>query len=249
MQNMETEHSPHDDSARAAPEQRGGDGERRHGGASPQAAERTGEPPAEARASAPAPPTEAAAQAGGRAADDALAQAPGRATDDAVAQAEARATEMEDRWKRAVAEFINYKRRAEQELAEALRGANAVLIVDLLPVLDDLELALASVPPEEAGSKWVEGVRLVERKFRQTLERYGVQAIDTVGRPFDPNQHEAVSGRGPIVARVYRRGYRLNGRVLRPAQVEVGETPAGAPAAGAAPTAEERQPATSTEGW
>jgi len=237
---METEHSPHDGGAHGAPERRGGDGARQHGGTSPRAAERTGEPRAEAQAPAPARATDAT---------DATAQAGGRAADDALAQAEGRAAEFEDRWKRAVAEFINYKRRAEQELAEALRGANAVLIVDLLPVLDDLELALASVPPEEADSKWVEGVRLVERKFRQTLERYGVKAIDTVGRPFDPNQHEAVSGRGPAVVRVYRRGYQLNGRVLRPAQVEVGEAPAGAPAAGAPPTTEERQPAASTEGW
>jgi len=231
MPNMETEHSPHDGGAHGAPEQRGGDGARQHGGTSPRA---------EAQAPAPARATDAT---------DATAQAGGRAADDALAQAEGRAAEFEDRWKRAVADFINYKRRAEQELAEALRGANAVLIVDLLPVLDDLELALASVPPEEADSKWVEGVRLVERKFRQTLERYGVKAIETVGRPFDPNQHEAVSGRGPAVVRVYRRGYQLNGRVLRPAQVEVGEAPAAGAPAGTSPTTEERQPATSTEGW
>jgi molecular chaperone GrpE len=144
-------------------------------------------------------------------------------TDDAVAQAGARATEMEDRWKRSAAEFINYKRRAEQERGDLLRFANRGLILDLLPVLDDLERALVSVPPEEAGSKWVEGVRLVERKFRQVLERQGVTPIDAVGQPFDPNLHEAVGGSGTVVAQEYQRGYKLHDRVLRPSMVLVGE--------------------------
>src|SRR5438067_1150491 len=107
--------------------------------------------------------------------EDPTAAAPGPAAiHDAVAQAEARAADFEDRWKRSAAEFINYKRRAEQERGELLRFANRGLILELLPVLDDLERALAHVPVDEVDSEWVKGVRLVERKFRQILEPQGV---------------------------------------------------------------------------
>ena len=140
-----------------------------------------------------------------------------------MAQAEARAADFEDRWKRSAADFVNYKRRAEQERGDLLRFANRGLILELLPVLDDLERALAHVPADEAESEWVKGVRLVERKFRQILERQGVTPIDAVGRPFDPNLHEAVGGSGTVVAQEYQRGYKLHDRVLRPSMVLVGE--------------------------
>ena len=147
---------------------------------------------------------------------------------DELASARAQAADYEDRWKRATAEFINYKRRTEQERGDLLRGANGALILELLPVLDDLERALAHVPAEQAESEWVKGTRLVERKFRTILERQGVTAIEALGQPFDPAVHEAVGGSGSIVAQEYQRGYRLHGRPLRPAMVVVGEaTPAG----------------------
>ena len=148
---------------------------------------------------------------------------------DELGRARAQAADFEDRWKRATAEFINYKRRTEQERGDLLRGANGALILELLPVLDDLERALAHVPDEQAESEWVKGTRLVERKFRTILERQGVTAIEALGQPFDPALHEAVGGSGAVVAQEYQRGYRLNGRTLRPAMVVVGEaTPAGA---------------------
>lgn len=138
----------------------------------------------------------------------------------------ARASEYEDRWKRSAAEFQNYKRRTDGERAEMLRGANGALLLDLLPVLDDLERALANVPADQAESKWVEGARLVERKFRSTMERQGLSPIEAVGQPFDPAVHEAVGGSGSHVAQEYQRGYKLNGRTLRPAMVLVGDAPA-----------------------
>lgn len=142
---------------------------------------------------------------------------------DPLALARARAADFEDRWKRAAAEFINYKRRTEQERAETQRRANSTLILDLLPVLDDLERALANVPDGEAEDEWVKGTRLVQRKFHQILERQGVTAIEAVGQPFDPALHEAVGGAGSVVAREYQRGYKLHDRVLRPSMVLVGE--------------------------
>jgi len=146
-------------------------------------------------------------------------------TTDEVSLLRAQATEYEDRWKRSVAEFQNYRRRTEGERAEAIRGANSALLREILPILDDLERTLANIPPEFAEHKWVEGAQLVERKFRAIMERQGLTPIESVGQPFDPAVHEAIGGSGTHVEQEFQRGYRLNGRTLRPAMVIVGEAP------------------------
>jgi len=148
---------------------------------------------------------------------------------DEMGQLHARATEYEDRWKRSVAEFQNYRRRMEGERSEAIRGANSSLLREVLPVLDDLERALANIPPEFTEHKWVEGAQLVERKFRAIMERQGLTPIESVGQPFDPALHEAIGGSGTHVEQEFQRGYRLNGRTLRPAMVIVGAAPATPP--------------------
>ena len=156
------------------------------------------------------------------------AEEPETEATDEVEVLRARAADFEDRWKRAAAEFQNYRRRTDSERSEILRGANGALLKDLLPVLDDLERALANVPPEQEESKWVEGARLVERKFRAIMERQGLTPIDAIGQPFDPSLHEAIGGSGTHVAQEFQRGYRLNGRTLRPSMVIVGDAPADA---------------------
>jgi molecular chaperone GrpE len=130
-----------------------------------------------------------------------------------------------DSWKRAQADFINYKRRCEQERDEARQLANSALILTLLPVLDDLDRALASVPPESNREPWIEGVRLVQRKFTATLESYGVTPIEAEGKPFDPCLHEAtacVPGEEGMVVGEIKKGYMLGDKVLRPSLVSVG---------------------------
>lgn len=148
--------------------------------------------------------------------------------EDDVTRLQALAADYEDRWKRSAAEFINYKRRTEQERAELARTANGTVIREFLSVLDDLDRTLANVPAEQAASKWVEGVQLVARKFRTLLERQGVTPIEAVGQPFDPALHEAVGGSGTHVTEEYQRGYRFHGRTLRPTIVIVGDAPADA---------------------
>jgi len=148
---------------------------------------------------------------------------------DEVSQLRAQVTEYEDRWKRSVAEFQNYRRRTDSERSEAIRGANSSLLREVLPVLDDLERALANIPPEFNEHKWVEGAQLVERKFRAIMERQGLTPIESVGQPFDPALHEAIGGTGTHVEQEFQRGYRLNGRTLRPAMVIVGAAPATKP--------------------
>jgi molecular chaperone GrpE len=136
-----------------------------------------------------------------------------------------RADECLAKWQRAQADFINYKRRNEQERLEFSKFASSSAFLAMLPVLDDLERALAAIPPDYAGQKWVEGVRLVERKFKSGLELQGVKPVLALGMAFDPNFHEAVrQAKGPegTVLQEFQRGYTLNGKLLRPAKVVVG---------------------------
>lgn len=128
-------------------------------------------------------------------------------------------------WQRVQADFINFKRRSEQEKDEMKEFANSVLICNLLPVLDDLERALSSIPPRLTKLPWVEGIRLIERKFHVVLEAQGVTPIKAKGKPFDPDLHEAAMstmGREGMVIKELKRGYKLRDRVIRPATVAVG---------------------------
>jgi molecular chaperone GrpE len=128
-------------------------------------------------------------------------------------------------WQRIQADFINYKRRQEQEKEDLGKYAKAGLMLNLLPVLDDLERALESVPARSARLSWVDGIRLIERKFRASLEAQGLTAIEALDKPFDPNFHEAVRqdrGQEGIVVAEVQRGYTLNDKVIRPAMVVVG---------------------------
>ncbi len=128
-------------------------------------------------------------------------------------------------WQRAQADFTNYKRRNEQEKDEIGKFANSLLMLNLLPVLDDLERAFASIPPHLARLTWVDGIRLIERKLQASLEAQGLSAIKALGEPFDPKLHEAAmhgKGKEGIVIEELQRGYKLHDRVIRPAMVVVG---------------------------
>jgi len=129
-------------------------------------------------------------------------------------------------WQRSEADFINYKRRIEQERAEMASFANANLMAALLPVVDDLERALESVTDETDITSWIDGIRLIYRKLKTALEDHGLSEIIAEGKEFDPNIHEAVmcvEGEEGIVCEEIQRGYKLRDRLLRPAMVTVGK--------------------------
>jgi molecular chaperone GrpE len=143
----------------------------------------------------------------------------------ALIEEKKRAEEYLANWQRAQADFINYKRRIEQERQDFIRSANTETVLALLPVLDDLERALAAVPARIAKNEWVEGIRLLERKFKASLEGQGVKPIESVGEHFDPNYHDALrqdKGKEGIVIEEFQKGYMLGDRVLRHAKVVVG---------------------------
>ncbi|HEY90196.1 MAG TPA: nucleotide exchange factor GrpE, partial [Dehalococcoidia bacterium] len=128
-------------------------------------------------------------------------------------------------WQRAQADFTNYKRRSEQEKEELSRFTKAQVMTGLLSVLDDMERALESIAPQMAESSWVEGIRLIERKLRTSLESQGLSLIQALGETFDPNFHQAAGhskGEEGIVVLELQKGYMLYDRVLRPSMVIVG---------------------------
>ena len=128
---------------------------------------------------------------------------------------------------RVQADSVNYKRRVEEEREELQKRANANLVIRLLPVLDDFERALQHIRNDDALSSWLAGVELVYRNLRGVMESFGVTQIEALDRAFDPMEHESISyeitedqEEGKVVS-VVREGYKLNGRMLRPAQVTV----------------------------
>lgn len=139
--------------------------------------------------------------------------------------AQCKAAENLGGWQRAQADFINYKKRCEQEKIDAIQFANARFVSGVLPVLDDIRRAYQAIPPEVEETPWVQGIRLIEKKITSYLETQGVIEIKALGEKFDPNCHEAVAqgpGEDGIITEEIYRGYALNGRVLRASKVIVG---------------------------
>jgi molecular chaperone GrpE len=132
--------------------------------------------------------------------------------------------EVSGQFKRALADYHNLEKRVAEGRAEMAAWASTNLIAKLLPSLDYLEMATAGVGEEEQKSGWFKGVELAVRQLRDTLKNEGLDEIQADGE-FDPALHEAVDtrvGDEGKVLEITRRGYVLNGKVLRPAQVIVG---------------------------
>ena len=145
--------------------------------------------------------------------------------DDPLAAAERERDEYLDLAKRTQADFENFRKRAAKEAAAAGDRAKGGLVRELLPVVDNLERALASAGDSE--QHLADGVRLVHSELIAVLERNGVEQFAPAGQEFDPAVHEALStqsreGAAPgLVLDTVEKGYRLNGSVLRPARVVV----------------------------
>lgn len=147
-----------------------------------------------------------------------------------LAEARARAEEAVDRLQRTAAEFQNVRKRQERQLQESIARATERLLIQLLPVLDDFDLAFQNVPESlsEEEAAWVDGFRRIQKKLTSILEEEGLAAIEEAG-PFDPNRHEAVTHEpnGDVesghIIQTLRTGYEYKDRVLRPALVRVAQ--------------------------
>jgi len=128
---------------------------------------------------------------------------------------------------RVKAEFENYRRRVARDQEDAERRAGQRIVMELLPAIDNLERALAHAEATGDGPELAGGVRMVLKQMLDVLDKEGVEAIDPAGAPFDPHAHQAVGQSEDVevpegtVLDVYLRGYRMYGRVIRPAMVVV----------------------------
>jgi molecular chaperone GrpE len=132
--------------------------------------------------------------------------------------------ELENRLLRARAEFDNARRRGERERSEYLQFAALDLVRDVLPVLDDFERALKV---ETVDSSYAKGVELIYQRLYECLKKIGLEPIESAGKKFDPNLHQAVDrvetedAEDQTILDEYQRGYNFKGRLLRPAMVRV----------------------------
>jgi molecular chaperone GrpE len=127
-------------------------------------------------------------------------------------------------WQRSQADFENYKKREEAKQKDILEFAKEVTIVKLLPTLDTLEQGLRHAPPE-IDQNWLKGIEGTLQKLDKVLEEMGVKKIEAVGKPFDPNFHEAVrevpGENDGIIVEDLQTGFEINGKVIRPSQVVI----------------------------
>ncbi len=137
---------------------------------------------------------------------------------------EQKAADLEAQLKRALADYQNLEKRISEGRSELTSFVGGELIKRMLPVLDHLEQALAGISEDERQSGWARGVELAVKEFEGVLQSEGLDEIPADG-VFDPALHEAVDtrdGENNMILEVVRKGYNLNGKVLRPAQVVVG---------------------------
>ena len=140
---------------------------------------------------------------------------------------EAQIEELQDRLKRQMAEFDNFRKRTEKEKAAMYEIGAKDIIEKILPVLDNFERGLAAVPEDEKGSSFAEGIEKIYKQFVKTLEDAGVESIEAVGKQFDPNLHNAVMhvedekyGENEIAMEL-QKGYKYRGSVVRHSMVQV----------------------------
>lgn len=132
---------------------------------------------------------------------------------------EQRVKEAEAKYLRALADYQNLLKRTEEEKKEYVKYANKNLILDILPVYDNLKISLEHIDEAAKTNGWAEGIKYVIKQFGDILISLGVEEIKTKGKKFDPSLMEALEGKGDKVKKEVKAGYILNGKVLIPARV------------------------------
>ncbi len=130
-------------------------------------------------------------------------------------------------WQRAKADFLNFKNKEAERIKEVIDFANQELILKILPILDNLDLAEKNLTKKEKNNEYIKGILQIKRQFQDILKEEGVEEIKTEGQKFDPNFHKVTEqikkdnlSSGKIVEEI-KKGYTLNGKVIRPAEVKV----------------------------
>lgn len=149
---------------------------------------------------------------------------------DPLTKAEVEIADLKDKYLRSVAEFDNYRKRTMKEKAELILNGSEKTITAILPIVDDMERAMANVEKADDMEAVKEGMELIYQKFQKTLENLGLKKIETAGADFDTDFHEAIAmvpgmgddKKGKILDCV-QTGYKLNDKVIRHAKVAVGQ--------------------------
>jgi len=151
---------------------------------------------------------------------------PGTGEGTAEREASKEEEELNIRYLRLAADFQNYRKRVEKEKSDIYAYANEKIVVEMLDVIDNFERALEHSNDNEG---FMEGMNMIFRQFKGVLERNGVEEMNALGEPFDPNVHHAVLTESSVeyesgkVTQVLQKGYMLNKKVIRPAMVKVAE--------------------------
>jgi len=143
-----------------------------------------------------------------------------------VAQLQADMDRFKELAMRSLADLDNYRKRAAREKEDAIKYANAGFLERLIPILDNFEMGLAAARTGSEGSSILSGMEMVLKQVQDFLTQSGVEVIDAMGKPFDPNLHEAIAQEASdepegTVVRQVRKGFKLKDRLLRPANVIV----------------------------
>ena len=146
---------------------------------------------------------------------------------DALLKEKERADQHYDKWLRLQAEFENTKKRLDRERIEAIRYASTDIIAKILPIVDDFDRAVEAVKATKDIDSLLKGVQIIRAEIDKVLKDDGVERVESLGQPFDPHVHEAMMmvetddhPDGTVIEEL-QPGYRLNGRLLRPAKVKV----------------------------
>ncbi|WIF94809.1 nucleotide exchange factor GrpE [Caminicella sporogenes] len=135
--------------------------------------------------------------------------------------------EYKNKYLRITADFQNFKRRVEKEKSDLYKYGSEKIIVDILPILDNLERALQSAEDAEDNKGLRDGIEMVYKQFKDVLQKHGLEEIDCLGKEFDPNCHHAImqeeceDKQSNSIIEVFQKGYKLNSKVIRPSLVKV----------------------------
>ena len=136
-------------------------------------------------------------------------------------------TDYKDKWLRSLADYENLQKRLEKEKIDTIKFSNQMIIMELFPIMDSFDSAIASIDKSKDKESFLQGLKMLQKEFHRVLEANGLKKMKTIGEKFDPNIQEALeeveSSKFPegIIVEEIRSGYTLNDRLLRPAIVKV----------------------------
>lgn len=143
-----------------------------------------------------------------------------------IAELRDKVNELTMGWQRTQADFLNYKKQAEEDRQRLIKCANEELLSEILPVLDNFQLASKHLPPNLINDNWAQGIKQIEKQFENILFDFGLEKIAAIGQVFNPELHEAIeeinsNEKSGIITDEILSGYKYHNIVLRPSKVKV----------------------------